>query len=110
MDIDRLLQILDDWAHHCKSYHPARKLGYPTHSTALVSGGESTSGAFEQMCDDVDMRNVKAIDSMIDSLNENQAQSIRARFLQDRKPMFYETHLSFALNQLCKLCDKRNII
>jgi hypothetical protein len=110
MDIDRLMQILSDWARHCKNYNPARKLGYPTHSMALVSGGESTSDVFETMCAEADMHNVKAIDALIDGLHENQAQSIRARFLGEKKPMFYETHLRFATEALIKLCNKRNIV
>ncbi len=47
MHIDRLKQILDDWARWMHA--PSTKLGYPSKSLGMISGGESTSDAFEDM-------------------------------------------------------------
>jgi len=47
MHIDRLKQILDDWA--LWMHAPSTKLGYPSKSLGMISGGESTSDAFEEI-------------------------------------------------------------
>ena len=46
MSIERLLQILDDWALYMKSDN--HKLGYPSKSLGMSSGGESTEDELDR--------------------------------------------------------------
>ena len=58
--IDRLMQILDDWALYMKSDN--HRLGYPSKSVGLSSGGESTVDSFDEMIDIQDLSNVHVVD------------------------------------------------
>ena len=58
MSIERLLQILDDWALYMKSDN--HKLGYPSKSLGMSSGGESTEDEFESMLSAMDLADRKS--------------------------------------------------
>ena len=53
ISMERLLSILEDWARWMKS--DSHKLGYPSKSIGMSSGGESTSEVFEEMCSSQDL-------------------------------------------------------
>jgi len=76
ISMERLLSILEDWARWMKSDN--HKLGYPSKSIGMSSGGESTSEVFEEMCSAQDMSNVRTIDAIIHSLDSSQQQAIYA--------------------------------
>jgi hypothetical protein len=107
MTIDRLMEILADWQRWMR--RPSCKLGYPTKSAFLQSGGESTSDAFEIMLAASDFRNVIAIDSIITGLPKVQVTAINARFLECRKPPDYENQLSMAIDNILTIAQKRGI-
>lgn len=108
MDINRLIQIMNDWAHYMNK--PSHKLGYSSNSSHLFLGNVSSHEAFEHMLDIADYNNVKAIESLIESLDSNQVMAINHRWLGSIKPKQYEHHLMTALDQLSTMCDKRGIV
>jgi hypothetical protein len=108
MTEERLLEILSDWESWMKHY--AHKLGYPSKSILLQGGGAEFGQGFEVMCEAADEQICFAIDAAIDSLTKLQRAAINARYLHSNKPMMYEIHLRAAMDELLKLCDKKNII
>jgi DNA-directed RNA polymerase specialized sigma24 family protein len=105
MHIDRLKQILDDWA--LWMHTPSHKLGYPSKSLGMISGGESTSDAFEEMLSEMDMTNVRTIDAIISSLPEDQKDAVYARYLKTSKYDDYETQLSLAFDNMLTIASRR---
>jgi len=105
MQLGRLLCILDDWAKWMKK--DSHRLGFPTKSSFLSSGGESSHDAFEVMIEKADKNNVITINAVVHSLPKAQRQSIYARYLGDKKPMYYEKHLELALDNLLTMASRR---
>jgi hypothetical protein len=108
MTIDRLLQILDDWKLWMQQ--PSHKLGYPSKSAFLQSGGASTNDAFEIMLEEADLRVIIAIDSIIDGLPKTQVMAINARYLGSIKPRDYEHQLDMAMDNILTLASKRDLV
>lgn len=108
MTIDRLLDILSDWASWMQQ--PNHKLGYPSKSAFLQSGGESTTDAFDMMVEAADLKSVMAIDSIIDSLPNSQIMAINARYLGSIKPRDYEHQLDMAMDNLLTIATKRDLV
>ena len=105
MQLGRLLCILDDWAKWMRK--DSHRLGFPTKSSFLSSGGESSHDAFEVMIEKADKSNVITINAVVHSLPKAQRQSIYARYLGDKKPMYYEKHLELALDNLLTMASRR---
>jgi len=89
---------------------PSHKLGYPSKSLMLSSGGESTSEAFEHMLEDADLTSVIAINAIIDGLPNEQQAAISARYLEALKPKDYESLLSNAMDNLLSIATRRGMI
>lgn len=105
MSIERLLQILDDWALYMKSDN--HKLGYPSKSLGMSSGGESTEDEFECMLSAMDLANVRIIDAIIHDLPKEQQESIYARYLGSKKKALYEWHLNHAIDNLLTISSRK---
>jgi hypothetical protein len=105
MHIDRLKQILEDWALYMHT--PSHKLGYPSKSLGMISGGESTSDAFEEMVSEMDITNVKTIDAIISSLPKPQKEAVYTRYLKARKQVDYEHQLRLAFDNMLTMASKR---
>lgn len=105
MDINRVKIILEDWALYMKVDN--HKLGYPSKSILINSGGESSNEVFEQMIDDMDFHNVQAMDAIIDSLEPLQKQAVYARYLKEKKPVEYIRLLSLAMDNIITLASRR---
>ena len=103
--MDRLLQILDDWKLYMKSDN--HKLGYPSKSLGMSSGGESTEDEFESMLSAMDLSNVRIIDAIIHDLPKQQQQAIYARYLGAKKQALYEWHLNHAMDNLLTIGSRR---
>jgi hypothetical protein len=103
--IDRLMQILDDWALWMKSDN--HRLGYPSKSIGLSSGGESTVDSFDEMINIQDLSNVHVVDSVIHSLPGEQQDAIYHRYLHSKKPLAYEYKLDLAMDNLLTIVSKR---
>ena len=105
MDINRVKNILEDWALYMKVDN--HKLGYPSKSILINSGGESSHEVFEQMIDDMDFHNVQAMDAIIDSLEPLQKQAVYSRYLKEKKPVEYTRLLSLAMDNIITLASRR---
>ena len=105
MHIDRLKQILDDWARWMHT--PSNRLGYPSKSLGMISGGESTSDAFEEMLSEMDMTNVRTIDAIISSLPSDQKDAVYSRYLKTSKYDDYEYQLSLAFDNMLSMASRR---
>jgi len=105
ISMERLLSILEDWALWMKSDN--HKLGYPSKSIGMSSGGESTSESFSEMCSAQDMSNIRTIDAIIHSLDKTQQDAIYARYLDAKKPLAYEWNIDMAYDNLLTMAGKR---
>ena len=105
MHIERVKEILDNWARWMKV--DTHKLGYPDKSVLITSGGESSMDAFQEMLDKMDLNHVQAMDAIIDSLEPMQRQAIYARYLKEKKPFRYEYQLSLAIDNILTMADRR---
>ena len=105
ISMERLLSILDDWKLYMKS--PSHRLGYPSKSLGMSSGGESTTDEFEHMVSAMDKQNVRTIDAIIHSLDKRQQQAIYAKYLGGKPPLAYEWNLDMALDNLLTISSRR---
>jgi hypothetical protein len=105
ISMERLLSILEDWARWMKSDN--HKLGYPSKSIGMSSGGESTSEVFEEMCSAQDMSNVRTIDAIIHSLDSSQQQAIYAKYLGAKPPLAFYWQLEMAYDNLLTIAGRR---
>jgi enoyl-[acyl-carrier-protein] reductase (NADH) len=105
MDMDRLLELLDKWKRYMKSDN--HKLGYPSKSLGMSSGGESSYDAFDEMYEDVEDTNVRTVDAVIHSLPKDQKEAIYARYLNTKKPQLYEYKLQIAIDNLLTIVGRR---
>lgn len=105
ISMERLLSIMDDWSVWMKSDN--HKLGYPTKSIGMSSGGESTRESFSEMCSAQDMSNIRTIDAIIHSLPKEQQDAVYARYLKAKKPLAYEWNMDMAYDNLLTLAGRR---
>ena len=108
MTNDRLMWHLENWRDWMQSDN--HKLGYPTQSLCMVSGGTSAVDEFEIMCDEVDISCAERINSMIDSLSKPRQVAINHVWL--KCPHHYPTQaLDYdeALSALIVLSEKRKL-
>ena len=103
--MERLLAILDDWKLYMKS--SSNRLGYPTQSLGMSSGGESTSDEFEHMVNAMDKSNVRTLSAIIDSLEYGQREALYAKYLGGNKPLAYEWQLDMAMDNLLTMASRR---
>jgi len=105
MDMNRLLDLLDKWKLYMKSDN--HKLGYPNKSIGLSSGGESSYDVFDEMYESSELENVKTLDAVIHSLNQEEQKAIYSRYLNTKKPMYYEIKLQIAIDNLLQIVSRR---
>ena len=105
ISMERLLSITEDWARWMKSDN--HKLGYPSKSIGMSSGGESTSDAFEEMCSAQDMSNVRTIHAIVHSLEQGQQDAIYAKYLGAKPPLAFYWQLDMAYDNLLVIAGRR---
>ena len=103
MEMNRLLELLDKWKLYMRSDN--HRLGYPSKSIGMSSGG--ASGSFDDMYDEVEDDNVRTVDAVIHSLTKDQQQAIYARYLKTKKPLYYELKLEMAIDNLLTIVGRR---
>lgn len=101
--MNRLLELLDKWKLYMRSDN--HKLGYPSKSIGMSSGG--ASGSFDDMYDEVEDDNVRTVDAVIHSLPKDQQQAVYARYLKTKKPLYYELKLEMAMDNLLTIVGRR---
>jgi hypothetical protein len=105
ISMERLLSILEDWSLWMK--HDTHKLGYPSKSIGMSSGGESTSEVFEEMCSAQDMSNIRTIHAIIHSLEQGQQDAIYAKYLGAKPPLAFFWQLDMAYDNLLTIAERR---
>ena len=105
ISMERLLSILEDWSLWMK--HDTHKLGYPSKSIGMSSGGESTSEVFEEMCSAQDMSNVRTIHAIVHSLEQGQQDAIYAKYLGAKPPLAFYWQLDMAYDNLLTIAERR---
>ena len=105
ISMERLLSIMDDWARWMKVDN--NKLGYPSKSIGMASGGESTSEVFEEMCSAQDMSNIRTIHAIIHSLDKGQQDAIYAKYLGSKPPLAFYWQLDIAYDNLLTMAGRR---
>ena len=105
ISMERLLSILEDWALWMKSDN--HKLGYPSKSIGMSSGGESTSESFAEMCSAQDMSNIRTIHAIIHSLPKGQQDAIYAKYLGAKPPLAFYWQLDMAYDNLLTIAERR---
>jgi hypothetical protein len=103
MEMNRLLELLDKWKLYMRSDN--HKLGYPSKSIGMSSGG--ASGSFDDMYDEVEDDNIRTVDAVIHSLPKEQQDAIYARYLKTKKPLYYEIKLELAIDNLLTIVARR---
>ena len=103
MDRELLMDYMDMWARNMKQTDSG--LGYPKKSVMMSSGGNYTS--FEDMIEEADSNIIKTIDAVISSLDPEQRSAVWARWLNTKKPMYYELKLSHAIDNLMTIVGRR---
>lgn len=105
MQMEYLMYLLKEWARWMKQ--DDYKLGYPKKSIGMSSGGESSYGAFDEMVEQSELANIKVVDTVIHDLDYEQRKAIYARFLDGKKPMYYEIKLADAIDNLLTIVGRR---
>ena len=105
ISMERLLSILEDWALWMKSDN--HRLGYPSKSIGMSSGGESTSESFAEMCSAQDMSNIRTIHAIVHSLEQGQQDAIYAKYLGAKPPLAYYWQLDMAYDNLLTIAERR---
>ena len=98
-----LMEYMDAWARSMRQEDSG--LGYPKKSIMMSSGGNYTS--FEDMIEESDSKVVETIDAVIGSLDQDQRDAVWARWLNTKKPMYYELKLSHAIDNLLTIVGRR---
>jgi len=108
MTLERLDWLLANWADFMRQ--PSSKLGYPSKSLCLATGGGSSDDEFDAMCDEVDTQCAQAMDSIIDSISQPQRTAINHIWLKTfhhypTQDLDYEE----AIESILKLVNKRGL-
>ena len=108
MTFDRMEWHLGNWSEwmHIDSH----KLGYPSKSACMLSGGASGEDEFEIMCETADIQCAMSLDSLMHSLSQPQTVAINHAWLNNRH--HYPTHeLDYveAVERLMYLANKRGL-
>lgn len=98
-----LMEYMDAWARSMR--HEDSGLGYPKKSIMMSSGGNYTS--FEDMIEEADSNIIRTIDAVVSSLDPDQRSAVWARWLNTKKPMYYELKLSHAIDNLLTIVGRR---
>lgn len=85
----------------------SHRLGYPSKSLGMSSGGESTEDEFEHMVNAMDKANVRTLDAIIHSLDKGQQQALYAKYLGAKPPLAYSWQLDMAMDNLMTIASRR---
>jgi hypothetical protein len=109
MTEQRLAWHLANWADYMKQ--DTHRLGYPSKSIVLASGGGSCEDEFEIMCNEVDIKCAQSLDSIIDSITKPQRIAINHVWLHviHHYPT-QELDYVEALDNINRLSEKRGLI
>jgi hypothetical protein len=105
LDTNRLLEILDGWAQWMK--RPTHRLGFPSRSLVMSSGGASTEDSFDELILTQDQENIRIIDTLIHNLPPEQQDALYHKYLSSKKPFAYEYKLKLAIDNLLTIASRK---
>jgi|688.fasta_scaffold47565_12 hypothetical protein len=105
LDTNRLLEILDGWAQWMKK--PTHRLGFPSRSLVMSSGGASTEDSFNELILTQDQDNIRIIDTLIHNLPPEQQDALYHKYLSSKKPFAYEYKLELAIDNLLTIASRK---
>lgn len=109
MTNEDLMRHMANWADYMKV--PTHKLGYPSKSLCMATGGGSSDDEFDHMCSEVDIRCAQIMDGIIDSISQPQRVAVNHVWLHVKH--CYPTQildLEEAYEHIGKLADKRGLV
>ncbi len=109
MTNEDLMRHMANWADYMKV--PTHRLGYPSKSLCISSGGASGEDEFDIMCEEVDIRCAQIMDGIIDSISMPQRVAVNHVWLHVKH--CYPTQildLEEAYENISKLADKRGLV
>lgn len=108
MTDERLAWHLGNWADYMKQ--PSSKLGYPSKSLCMSSGGASGEDEFDILCNEADVNVAKTMDGIIDSITLPQRVAVNHVWLNVKHHYpTQELDLEEAYKNIIKLCLKRGV-
>lgn len=108
MDMNRLEWHMENWATWMRK--PAHRLGYPSRSLCMVSGGESTADNFDIMADEGEITSARQIDAIIAGLPTDQQNALHHRWLHSVYRMRnYAEVLDQAMGSVLSMATRRGM-
>lgn len=109
MTNEDLMRHMANWADYMKQ--PTHKLGYPSKSLCISSGGGSSDEEFNILCDEVDIRCAQIMEGIIDSISLPQRVAVNHVWLQVKHCYpTQELDLNEAYANINRLAEKRGLI
>jgi hypothetical protein len=86
---------------------PTHRLGFPSRSLVMSSGGASTEDSFNELILTQDQDNIRIIDTLIHNLPPEQQDALYHKYLSSKKPFAYEYKLELAIDNLLTIASRK---
>lgn len=104
MTMERLQDLLKEWARSLK-HEGSSKLGFPSRSLGMSTGGNSTS--FDEMYDLMQNDHIRTIQAIIDSLPERQQNAVYHKYTGSKAEVLQDYHMTMAYDNLLVIASRR---
>ena len=104
MTMERLQDLLKAWSRSLKHSGNSR-LGFPSRSLGMSTGGNSTS--FDEMYESMEADHIKTIQAIIDSLPERQQNAVYHKYTGSRAEVLQDYHMNMAYDNLLNIATRR---
>ena len=104
MTMERLQDLLKEWAKSLK-HEGSSKLGFPSRSLGMSTGGNSTS--FDEMYDSMQNDHIRTIQAIIDSLPERQQNAVYHKYTGSKAEVLQDYHMTMAYDNLLVIASRR---
>jgi hypothetical protein len=102
--MERLQDLLKEWARSLK-HEGNSKLGFPSRSLGMSTGGNSTS--FDEMYDSMQSDHIRTIQAIIDSLPERQQNAVYHKYTGSKSEVLQDYHMTMAYDNLLVIASRR---
>ena len=104
MTMERLQDLLKAWSRSLK-HSGSSRLGFPSRSLGMSTGGNSTS--FDEMYESMETDHIKTIQAIIDSLPERQQNAVYHKYTGSRAEVLQDYHMNMAYDNLLNIATRR---
>ena len=104
MTMERLQDLLKVWSRSLKHSGNSR-LGFPSRSLGMSTGGNSTS--FDEMYDSMQSDHIRTIQAIIDSLPERQQNAVYHKYTGSKSEVLQDYHMTMAYDNLLVIASRR---